>query len=88
MIDKRRYVNRTAYMDFRNATDSLFERITHAELADSLGVSVASIRQARLSAGTNAHRSPPLNWEYAVIRLAERQILRHRQLIDQISTGK
>ena len=37
MIDNRSEVNGTAYMDFKKATDGLFERISHEDLADALG---------------------------------------------------
>ena len=36
-------------MNFREATDGLFSRVSHEDLARALGVSVASIRQARLN---------------------------------------
>jgi hypothetical protein len=71
-------------MNFKEATDGLFDRIDHAELADSLGVSVASIRQARLAATAQAHREPPKNWEGAVIRLAEKKVWHYRRLIERI----
>jgi hypothetical protein len=71
-------------MNFKEATDGLFDRIDHAELADSLGVSVASIRQARLSPSAQAHREPPKDWEAAVIRLAEKRVWHYRRLIEQI----
>jgi hypothetical protein len=57
-------------MDFKKATDALFDRIDHADLAKTLGVSVPLIRQARLDPAATAHRSPPEGWERAVIRLA------------------
>jgi hypothetical protein len=57
-------------MDFRTATDLLFRTVTHAELAERLGCSVATIRQARLSPSAAAHRSPPPGWEAAVRELA------------------
>ncbi len=34
-------------MNFKEATDGLFDRIDHTELAEALGVSVASVRQAQ-----------------------------------------
>jgi hypothetical protein len=71
-------------MDFRSATDSLFERVDHESLAKALGVSVASIRQARLQDAARGKRTPPRDWPYAVIRLAEQQIMRSRQLIEQV----
>ena len=52
----------SAYMDFREATDGLFARIDHEELAKALGVSVASIRQARLRDDAQAYRQPPGEW--------------------------
>lgn len=58
-------------MDFKKATDILFDRIDHADLAEALGVSVPLIRQARLDPAAAAHRSPPEGWEKAVIQLAK-----------------
>jgi hypothetical protein len=84
MIDKDRFVNDSAYMDFKKATDALFARVDHEELAKRLGVSVATIRQARLRPEANAHRSAPENWRDSVIRLAEHQIMRYRKLIEEI----
>ncbi len=71
-------------MNFKEATDGLFDRVGHEELADLLDVSVASIRQARLAATAKAHRNPPDKWEDAVIRLAEKRVFHYRRLIDQI----
>jgi DNA-binding GntR family transcriptional regulator len=71
-------------MDFKEATDSLFDRISHEELAEALGVSVASIRQARLPETAKAYRNPPPGWQDKVIRLSERRIMHFRQLIDHI----
>lgn len=71
-------------MDFRKATDGLFDCPAHADLAKALGVSVAAIRQARLKSDAKAHRSPPENWQHAVIELAEKQVFRYRQLIQRI----
>jgi hypothetical protein len=58
-------------MNFKEATDVLFERITHEDLARVLGASVAAVRQARLGEGAAAHRNPPNGWEKAVRQLAE-----------------
>jgi hypothetical protein len=71
-------------MTFKKATDRLFSRIDHEDLAKALQVSVASIRQARLSPHALAHRSPPPDWENAVLRLAEEQEWRLRKLIEEI----
>jgi hypothetical protein len=71
-------------MNFREATDQLFEPVTHAELADALSVSVATIRQARLSDGARGRRAPPRDWEDAVITLAETRLRHYRKLIDSL----
>jgi hypothetical protein len=93
MIDGTAVVNGFAYigiprMDFKAATDELCEGITHEALARALGVSVATIRQARLRAQAKAHRSPPENWEDAVIKLAGSQIRRYRNLISELHTAR
>jgi hypothetical protein len=71
-------------MNFNEATDSLFSRIDHKDLAKALEVSIASIRQARLKPEASAHRSPPVDWESKVIRLAEERVFHFRNLIEQI----
>jgi hypothetical protein len=84
MLDKPPSVKHSAYMNFKDATDGLFDRISHDELAEALGVSVASIRQARLPEGANASRKPPPGWEDQIIRLSERRIMHYRQLIERV----
>jgi hypothetical protein len=74
-------------MNFIEATDHLFSRIDHKDLAEALGISVASIRQARLKPEASAHRSPPTDWETKVIRLAEERVWHFRNLIEQIRSG-
>jgi hypothetical protein len=59
--------------------------VDHAALAKALGVSVASIRQARLDPKAIAHRAPPLGWENAVAGLARQRIARYEQLLSKIS---
>jgi hypothetical protein len=75
-------------MNFKEATDGLFSRVDHEELASLLGISVASVRQARLAETAKAHRNPPDKWEDAVIRLAEQRVFHYRQLIEQIRGRK
>jgi hypothetical protein len=84
MLDKPPLVKHTAYMDFKEATDGILDRISHEKLAEALGVSVASIRQARLPTDAKAYRTPPKHWKDTIIRLAERRIMHYRQLIDAI----
>ena len=71
-------------MNFKQATDRLFSRVDHQDLAKALGVSVASIRQARLRPDALAHRSPPPEWENALVRLAEERVGHFRELVEEI----
>lgn len=71
-------------MDFKKATDALFQGVNQKELASSLGVSLPAIRQARLVKAAKAHRSPPQEWRRAVIRLAEEQVWHYRKLIEAL----
>lgn len=57
-------------MDYKEATDRLFERITAADLADELGVSQNAIARARLSPTTRQYRPPPARWRAAIAHLA------------------
>lgn len=75
-------------MNFKEATDGLFDRIDHAQLAEALGVSVASIRQARLNPRAKAFREPPEAWRHAIIRLAEKRVWHFRKLIEQLNATK
>jgi hypothetical protein len=77
-------------MDFRQATDGLCAKLDHEDVAHALGVSLQTIRQARLQQGTNARRSPPPGWRDAVIRLAEEKVGHYRRLIEQLQaeTGR
>jgi|tagenome__1003787_1003787.scaffolds.fasta_scaffold20653457_2 hypothetical protein len=75
-------------MDFREATDGLFDRVDHDDLAKALGVSIAAIRQARLRPEAAAHRQPPEDWENAVIRLAEERVWHYRKLIESVRQSK
>ncbi len=71
-------------MNFKQATDGLFDRTEHADLAKAMSVSVALIRQARLVRTAKAYRAPPSNWRQAVIRLARERIVQYRKLIDRL----
>jgi hypothetical protein len=74
-------------MNFKQATDALFKRTAHAQLAGRLNVSVAAIRQARLHRTARAHRSPPEGWQRAVVLLARERIERLRRLIKELGGG-
>ena len=84
IVDTFLAVNRTAYLDFRKATDILCDTISHDTLANALGVSVATVRQARLRSDAKAHRGPPREWRETIIRLAEERVWHYRKLIEEI----
>ena len=71
-------------ISFRKATDDLFTVVTHEELANELGCSVATIRQARRTEGTPAYRSPPKGWERAVLKLAEQRLDHFKRLVAKL----
>lgn len=80
----RHAVNVGAYMDFKRASNALFHRVGHADLAKSLNISVAAIRQARLNKAAKAYRPPPRNWQNAIIVLAQRRISELRALVKRL----
>jgi len=67
-------------MDFKTATDELLANLSHRELARELGVSVPSVRQARLASSATAHRAPPEGWEPVVARIAKKEASRLSRL--------
>jgi hypothetical protein len=71
-------------MNFRKMTDDLFATVSHTELAQAVGVSVATIRQARLDREAKSHRSPPPGWEQAVLKLAEAQARHFERLAERL----
>ena len=74
-------------MKFREATDTLCASLNHEDVAKALGVSVQTVRQARLKEDSNGFRAPPRNWERAIIRLAEARVLHYRKLIEELRPG-
>jgi len=77
-------VNVDIYMKFREAVDVLCSSLTHEDVAKALGVSVQTIRQARMKEDSKLFREPPKNWERALIRLAENRVLHYRRLIEKL----
>ncbi len=73
-------------MDFKKATEELMAGMTRGEIADALGVSEATVRQARLVETANAHRNPPAGWEAKVAKLARQRADRLARLADKLST--
>jgi len=72
-------------MNFKQASNALFKGVGHADLAKTLNVSVAAIRQARLNKAARAYRLPPNDWQSAVIVLAQRRISRLRALVARLN---
>jgi hypothetical protein len=73
-------------MKFRKAVDALCVSLSHKDVAKALGVSLQTVRQARLGEESTAFRAPPKNWERAVIRLAEARVSHYRKLIEKLKT--
>ena len=61
-------------MDFKTATDRVAGCISHAEIAEAAGVSVQTIRQARLDPSAPGHRPPPQGWTLVLRKLINRRI--------------
>lgn len=57
-------------MEFKTATDRVAGCISHTEIAEAAGVSVQTIRQARLDPSAPGHRPPPRGWQELLARLA------------------
>lgn len=72
-------------MDFHEATKRLKECLTDQEIADELGVSLQSIRQARMDQGNPSYRPPPEGWRQALIRLCRNREDELRQLAKQLA---
>ena len=70
--------------NFRKATDDLLTGISHEELAKALGVSVPTVRQARLDESAKAHRNPPQGWEGPVAKLAKQKAEHFRRLAERL----
>lgn len=71
-------------MNFKKATDELLAGITLEDVAETLGVSVQAVRQARAAEGTTAHRSPPPGWQAGVARLANKRATQLSRLAAKI----
>jgi hypothetical protein len=72
-------------MNFSEAVDVLCKPLNHQHVAKALGVSVQTVRQARLSEDSRAFRPPPKNWKKAIIRLAEARVVHYRKLVEQLA---
>jgi hypothetical protein len=79
-------VNAGIYMNFREAVDALCASLSHEDVAKALGVSVQTVRQARLNEDSDGFRAPPKNWKAAIIRLAEARMPYYRKLVENLKT--
>ena len=75
-------------MDFKKITDALYARITSDDLAKEAGVSVQSMRQARMGTEKGGKRSPPPGWAQAAMRLAEKQAKHFQKLAEKLRTSE
>jgi hypothetical protein len=71
-------------MNFKKTTDELLVHPTLEDLADTLGVSLQLIRQARANKVSTAYRTPPQGWEQAALRLAEKSAARYQRLAEKL----
>jgi hypothetical protein len=73
-------------MNFREAVDALCAPLSHEDVAKALGVSLQTVRQARLKEDSDAFRAPPKKWNSAIIRLAEARVSYYRKLIEKLKS--
>lgn len=71
-------------MDFRTAANLLGHQVTTADMADALGVSPHSVRQARLQEGAPGFRKPPDGWAQAFVRLAQERCSELKALVEAL----
>ena len=71
-------------MNFREAVDALCASLDHEDVAKALGVSVQTVRQARLRQDSDAFRAPPKNWKAAITRLAKARVSYYRKLVEKL----
>jgi hypothetical protein len=71
-------------LDFKEATDRLTARVTLAVIAEACGAHPNSIDRARLDPGSKNYRTPPPEWQSAVVRLARDRAKELLQLAEEI----
>ncbi|HWA91844.1 MAG TPA: hypothetical protein VG889_17530 [Rhizomicrobium sp.] len=72
-------------MDFKKATEELMAGMTRGQIAEALGVSEATVRQARLAKPAKAHRNPPEGWEGKLARLARQRADRLTKVAERLA---
>ncbi len=71
-------------MNFREAVDAVCATLSHEDVAEALGASIQTVRQARMKPDSSAFRAPPKDWRHGIIRLAERRVMYYRKLVEQL----
>lgn len=71
-------------MDFKTATDRVAGCISHAEIAEAAGVSIQTIRQARMDPDSPSYRNPPVGWQGVLARLARQRSRALAAFADQV----
>ena len=61
--------------------------MTREQIADALGCSEATVRQARLEESAKAHRNPPGGWEAKVAKLAKLRADRLTRLAERLAAA-
>ena len=74
-------------MDFKAATDVLGDCVTHEQIAKLCGVSVQSIRQARIDQDNPSYRSPPARWPGVITKLAYERRRELKRLIEAVEAA-
>jgi hypothetical protein len=75
-------------MDFKTATDRVGGCITHGEIAEAAGVSIQTIRQARMDPESTSYRKPPPGWQGSLARLARQRSEELAALADELETNE
>lgn len=60
-------------VEYKEATDLLFARITATDVAEELGISHNAVVRARLNSSTRDYRPPPKGWQRVVAKLANQR---------------
>jgi hypothetical protein len=75
-------------VDFKEATDRLTARVTLADIAEACGAHPNSVDRARLAPGSKNYRTPPPEWQNAVVRLARHRAHALLQLAEEVGQGR
>jgi len=74
-------------MNFKTATDRITAaKITADDIAEACGVVRNSVARARLNPSSTAYRSPPANWQSALLRLARDRIKELGALVRELES--